>query len=99
MIGTGCSQLSESRTIMAVDEPNHALVVLHGCNGSVGRGEQATNERNDFSHNPSPIGFRQGFELLTAKRFYSAIVLLYVSRGLVDDLECSLVTGLVIIAP
>src|SRR5262245_27932532 len=99
MIGTGSSQLGESWTIVAVNETKHALVVLHRCDRAVRSGDQSTNERNDFADDPSAIGFSQGFELLAAKRFFSAIVFFDVARGLVDDLESGLVTGLVIVAP
>src|SRR5262245_42620880 len=99
MIGTGGSQFRESRTIVAVDEPKHTLVVLHGSDRAVAGGDQSTNEWNDFRQDPSPIGFRQRFEPRAAKRLLSAIVFFDVARRLVDDLERSLVTALVVVAP
>ena len=99
VIGAGCAKAGQTRSVIAVDEPEHGLVVLDGGDDAFGSGQPSTQKRNDFDQDALTVVVRQWSVFRTAKCQWAPIALFDVAGRSVNDFERRLVAGFVIVAP
>ena len=84
---------------MAVDEPQHLVIVLHGTDEPFAGRDLPAQERKNLSLHSPAISISYSRILLPAESLISPVVRLDVTRGAIDDLQSRFVTRLVVIIP
>src|ERR1044071_5022242 len=92
-------QSGEWRRVVAVDEAEHPLVVLHGADEALVDGDLAADERNNLGDDAAAVGLGERLMLPAAEGLLALVLRLDVAGGAVDDFERRLVAGLVVVTP
>src|SRR3954465_15082913 len=99
MIRARSSEVGQSWPIIAVDEPQHLLVILHRADESFVNGELPAKKRNYLRLQALAIGIIQRLVFLSAKRLVSLVVRFDIGGRAVNDLQRCFVAGLVVVVP
>src|SRR6266404_385556 len=99
MIRARGPQSGKSRTVVTVDESKHLFVILNGSNESFEYRDLPPYKGDDLCLYFLSVSFRERCVSLSPERFVTLVALFNISGRAIDDFQCRLVTGFVVVIP